>query len=215
MLYTGTNESQAVALMIALESFAEGFTKDAKDLVEGLVIDLVIVRRIISAINENFPYVDGVDKASAFKKAANLMAHIIKMKPITKVIFTDEIENSYQFSHVLHDYDPNALYALHIAIYLINSHKIERKDGVVIESMRDIALSQHSYADILEALSSLDISPKEHYKLLALLLEQTFYKTNPHCQYPDFIFGPEDYIDDIVKQHRDQNTASLYAVEVN
>lgn len=201
MLYIGSKEEQCTALLIALEGFAEGYKSNATEMVRDMRVDTAQVEAIVYAINENFPHCDGVEAASGFKKAANLVAHIVNMQPILEVEFIDDIDQHYlhKNSHVLAKYDPNAVFALHLAIALLQNHSMFRTDGHNIrpEDINKIALTKHSYLDILNVLSTLKIQPKEHFALITLVLEQTFYKTNPNCQYNDFVFGPSEYIESV------------------
>lgn len=213
MLYFASHPEQKYYLLAALEFFVEGYVKDNSDLVKHISIDTSAVDVLISAINEetDFPYINGKENASAFKKAAYLVTYIMSMQLIKGVEYENEIDNSYQFSHPLKTYDPNAVFAVSLAITLLNDHQIHRSDGTVLSGFNQLALTEHSYLDLLEALTSITISPSQHYKLIALLLEQIFYKTNPHCQYPSFFCGPQDYIDPIVEANRTTLALTQYS----
>ena len=72
--------------------------------------------------------------------------------------------------------------AFEIALEALHGARLQRKDGEFILKNK-IALSNHSYIDIIEALSK--ITPVAHFSLVSVLLEQLAYKTNSDCQYPE------------------------------
>ena len=81
----------------------------------------------------------------------------------------------------------------HVASYLILLYAINCMEDSVIASFpesprRKIFLSNHSFYDIVEALSKIR-GEKNSYRIISSLYEQIFYKTNPESQY-DF---REDY----------------------
>lgn len=194
MLYKGSKEEQTITFLSILEAFTDSFIHGDVTQVETIKVDSAIVDTLIYAINESeFPHIDGLDASSAFKKASHLITYIIEMQPITGVIFKDEIDNHYSFTHVLNDFNPNAVFALHLGISLINNHEMDKGNGEKVQPSDVIAVTEHSYYDILGALSESSISPSMHYSLIALLLEQMFYKTNPKLQYDDFFCGSKEY----------------------
>ena len=196
MLYSGTKEEQVFTLLAALDLFAKDYGLGGNELIVDLRVDSAIIGQIVYAINDpDFPHCDGSAGASAFKKAAFLMTQIISLSPITGVVFSEDLDSYYLSSHILQDYNPNAVFALHLSLALIEDHSMERTDSGQKHASDITALTKHSYNDILSALSTLKICPKEHYSLIALLLEQLFYKTNPKSQYDDFFCGSKKYIE--------------------
>lgn len=141
----------------------------------GVLVDSEVLRYLCTKMRENFPHTDGIDKASTFKKAASFMAHFLEMKPI-KSEPTTRIPG-------LSSYDLNAVVALDIAIICIEKSSILQKDGAPLIISNPIYISDHSYVDMIEALSSEYIIHKTHFHLLHVLLEQITYKTNSHCEY--------------------------------
>ncbi len=129
-------------------------------------------------IRQDFPHTDGLLKASVFKKVANFVSHFMHYRPIRSVV------------PVIGDGDPsrediNAIVAFDIAIICLENSQIIKDGGASITVDQPIYISGHSFIDIIEALSATEISPKQHYQLLAVFFEQLVYKTNGHCEYKD------------------------------
>lgn len=210
MLYEGPKEFQYLSMLLLLEAFAEGYT--GEQCIRDLKIDTEKLEAVIYAINEHpFPHIGGVENASAFKKAAVFICCFIKLAPITGVDYENDIDESYQFSHILNDYNPNAVFALTTAIVLLNHHKLCMNGGDMVNH-QPIALTQHSYEDILDVLST-KVDPNYHWHLLSLLLEQMFYKTNPGCQYDDFAFGSDEYIGMVKASKPNQHYSTIIGDE--
>lgn len=202
MLFQGKMEDQRYALLRLLDIFVDGYNLETNE-VEGLHLDSEKIDSIIYYINDKkkFPHCDGLVSASAFKKVAYFTVVFIRYAPIEAVIFTDDQDEYYAFKHVLKDYNPNVVFAVTAAITMLNSHVLQTKT-VRYTNHKKIALSRHSYEDILDALHTLenDLSVDaliSHWHLVALLFEQIFYKTNPECQYDDFVFGTEEYATEV------------------
>lgn len=79
--------------------------------------------------------------------------------------------------------DQNIVLALRIAMESLHGATLQRTDGKTFELDRRLDLSKHSYVDLVDALT--DATP-DHFKFVAVLLEQLAYKTNPRCQYPTY-----------------------------
>lgn len=112
-------------------------------------------------------------KASPFKKVASFVAYFVAERPISSPFPFDEFRNIKNHQ--------NAIVALEIAIDSLHGAKIYRDDGTFVLSNR-IEVSEHSYIDIVDAIS--DIAPQNGKRLLAVLLEQMCYRRNPECEYP-------------------------------
>ncbi|PTQ89793.1 hypothetical protein [Agitococcus lubricus] len=129
-----------------------------------------------------FPCKYGLEKASVFKKVAYFVALFIQHKPIKSELLAVEVGTELAKVNI------NALIAFDIAIRVLSRAKINRSDGKVFTGIRRISLSNHSYMDILDTLSSpneAQITAPTHFKLLAVFFEQLVYKDNPDIQYPD------------------------------
>lgn len=139
-------------------------------------IDTTALMTVCINIRQDFPHVDGIEKASVFKKAAYFIAHFLEKRPI-KANITAVDGNAKS--------DINAVIAWDIAFAIIEGSEIAQRDGLPQKIVSNpLYLSDHSFTDIMEALSSTKICPSSHYHLLAVFLEQIVYKTNPHCEYP-------------------------------
>lgn len=162
--------------LIALLTYINDFTKSLG--VEEVVIDPDIVRSLLSGMVHDFPHIDGLEKASPFKKAANFIAFFIAQKPI-KDPFPESIVGEKLVALRNHQ---NAIVGFHLAIDSLDGAVICRENGETITLDNRIQVSKHSYLDIIEALCG--VTPVNHLKILAVFLEQLAYKSNPDCQYP-------------------------------
>lgn len=140
-------------------------------------VDSQEVLAVCLRMRADFPHVEGIGKASAFKKVANFVAHFLELRPI-KSAPRDEIEG-------LDSYNSNAVIALDIAIACLEGSTLTRDDGSTKKVTASIYISNHSYADIIHALSSRHITQQTHYHILAVFFEQLTYKTNSQCEYKD------------------------------
>jgi hypothetical protein len=138
-------------------------------------VDSHQILEVCLRIREKFPHVDGLEKASVFKKAANFVAHFLEVRPIKSELQVPIRKCSST--------DMNAVIAFDIAMILLEHCTIVRDDGDTITVDRPLYVSNHSYADIIEALSSEHITQKTHYHMLSVFFEQLTYKTNPQCEY--------------------------------
>lgn len=139
------------------------------------VLDAAIIEKIVQNIRTNFPHDGGIEKASAFKQIAYFMCHFIEARPILEPFPVEIVRRLARVEN-----HQNAMVAFGIAEEALHQSKIELKGGKTIDIKNRINYSQHSYVDIIEALSSIT---REHYQLVSVLLEQLAYKTNPECQY--------------------------------
>ena len=123
----------------------------------------------------------GIERASPFKKAAAFLCHFVAGEPIkTPLPKQSALAIGLATANAAAP-NPNAVVALLIAMESLHRAKLMRSDGTECEVSRRLDLSTHSYADIVDALTQ--VTP-EHFKYVAVLLEQLAYKTNPRCQYP-------------------------------
>jgi len=162
--------------LFALFTYVNDFTKSLG--VENVVIDPNEVRSILLGMRQDFPHIDGLEKASAFKKVANFMAFFISQRPIQST-FPKDIIGDNLAKLVNHQ---NAIVSFQFAIDCLDGAAIYREDGKTITLDNRIQISRHSYVDIIEALCG--VTPMSHLKILAVFLEQLAYKSNPDSQYP-------------------------------
>lgn len=176
-LYFNENVTDDLKAILAI---LEGIGFNENDMT--MAIDISKLRSILNGIRQDFPHKDGIDKASIFKKAATFMVYFIAEKPIQSEI--TGIKNipagiSASPNHI------NTLVAIFIAFESIYGALIHcEKEGDKKISNR-ITISQHSFIDIVDALST--ATPSTHFKMASVLLEQLAYKSNPECQYQPVI----------------------------
>lgn len=171
ILYNKDHLQDAVFIL----AFINDFTTEMG--IDSVVIDTSIIERVVNSCRQDFPCKDGIEKASVFKKVANFVCFFIGERPILepfpKEVIGDDLAKI--------DNHQNAMIAFEIAKVALHGSIIQPANGD-IEVMNEISVSQHSYIDILDALSN--ITPVAHFKVVSVLLEQLVYKTNPGCQYP-------------------------------
>ena len=139
---------------------------------------------IMHGMRDDFPHVDGLEGSSPFKKAANFLCYFIAEAPISTKLPDELKQPESEMGRMLKELpsDPtNAIVAFEIVCQALHTANLERKDGTKTLDNK-IQLSNHSYIDVIGALSN--ASPNAHFALVAVLLEQMAYKTNPECQYP-------------------------------
>lgn len=160
--------------VISILTFIEGFASEFCE--EPIVIDSIKIEAIVQGMRNDFPHTDGMDNASVFKKAAHFITWFVAERPIM-----ESFKNPALPSNILkiNNYE-NSVVALLIGFAAIHGAEIHQNEKV-IQLTNPIELSEHSFTDLVDAASS--ISPSIHFKLLAMLLEQLAYKTNPQCQY--------------------------------
>jgi len=161
--------------LFALLTYINDFTKSLG--VEGVVIDPDETRSILLGMRQDFPHIDGLEKASAFKKVANFMAFFISQRPIQST-FPKSIVGEELAALLNHQ---NAMVSFQLAVDCLDGAEIYKKNGDTITLDNRIKVSKHSYIDIIEALCG--ITPMLHLKILAVFLEQLAYKSNPDSQY--------------------------------
>lgn len=125
----------------------------------------------------------GVEGASPFRKAAAFLCHFVEAKPIGTPLPLASTFGAALAARLGVPADPNTVLALRIAMESLHGAILERDDGETFQLERRLDLSTHSYIDIVDALT--DATP-DHFKYVAVLLEQLAYKTNPRCQYPTY-----------------------------
>lgn len=171
MIYTGSEHQDVINILTYINEFSKTIG------VEPPRIDSPAMFRICAGIRNDFPHCDGLAKASSFKKVAYFVAHFLFEKPIKTQFDSLKIEG-------LESFDPNAVVALDIAIICLEKSTINSdRDSTERCISNSIYLSDHSYADIVQALSIDGLCPAKHYHLLAVFFEQLVYKTNRHCEY--------------------------------
>ena len=142
-------------------------------------IDTEILLHVCYTIRTQLPCIDSLDKASVFKKVAFFVTTFIEKEPIKTKCGLEVLGNDLEGMNI------NAIIAFDIALSLLNGAKIHREDGVCTIKNK-IFLSNHSYIDIIDALSTKGagrISAASHFMFLSVFFEQLVYKTNNTIQY--------------------------------
>jgi hypothetical protein len=176
-LYFNQNTTDDLKAILAFLD-GVGFNNDGMS----MAIDIPKLRSILSGIRQDFPHKDGVDGASIFKKAATFMVYFIAEKPIQSEI--SGIQNipadiAASPNHI------NTLIAIFIAFESLYGALIHCTTGDEKKLNNRIVISQHSFIDIVDAMST--ATPNTHFKMASVLLEQLAYKSNPECQYQPLI----------------------------
>lgn len=177
MIFNKDPQTDLVNVLEYIDSFSEALG------VEQVAVDSKACFESIMNSRMEFPYVKGIEESSTFKKVANFVCWFIAKKPI-KTKFPDSAVKK------LSSYDPNAIIAFDIAISCIESSTIYSGKKVLTVSNK-ISISDHSYMDIMDALTTTNILPETHFKILSVFFEQLTYKCNDHCQYESRIFYPD------------------------
>ena len=203
MIFNPNPQTDLTNIMVAIDAFAEGYRNKYE--LEGLDISTSDVSEVVSTMREDFPYAEGYEKASAFKKVAHFVACFISISPIQGFSFVNDTDEHYLFADPLAKYGPNEVFALHFAVQLLKGVQVKKADGTSLTLNEEIPLTEHSYIDLVASLSKSQIEPKLHYMLLAVLFEQMCYKSNPECQYENYAFGSEGYIKSLEARCRAAN----------
>jgi hypothetical protein len=135
-----------------------------------------LLRAVCLGMYQDFPQSDGHANASAFKKVGAFVAHFMHHRPIKSSA------PGYQVGGI-ESPDLNAVIAIDIAIISLEHSTIHQKGGAITTVSQPLYLSDHSYADLIDALSLGCEEPKHSYHMLAVYFEQLVYKTNRHCEY--------------------------------
>lgn len=193
MIFNDTPLEDTLYILAALDGFAEGYKLPYA--IDAISVDTAAVETVVDRMRDDFPHRHGLQNASAFKKVACFMVHFIDVGPIKAITYVDDIDQHHWYANPLTEFNRNAVFALHVAVELLHGVEIECNDGRKYTLSEPIPLTEHSYVDLLEALSQSGIEPCTHYMLIAILLEQLVYKSNPLCQYSKFVFGGENYLE--------------------
>lgn len=151
------------------------------DFTVGLGIDHVqintwAIEAVVKGMKFYFPHIDGLEKASPFKKAANFLCYFVAEAPIRDSFPQDKI--GLRLSKLPNH--QNAIVGFMFICKALHGATLQRKNQV-ISLKNPIKVSRHSLEDIVDALTT--ISPQTSFKLVSVFLEQLVYKTNPDCQY--------------------------------
>lgn len=162
--------------MLAVLAILEGMGFNEKERM--MDVDISKIAAILKGIRQDFPHKDGLEKASVFKKVATFLVYFVSEKPILSEI--PGAENLPQGILEIKNH-VNTLAAILISFAALHEAMIHGQDGQEKCLTTKIRLSRHSLIDLVDALSY--ATPHSHFKIVAVLLEQLAYKSNPGCQY--------------------------------
>jgi hypothetical protein len=149
--------------------------------IDSLQTDLNALNAVVNALaSPDFPHVDGMEKASPFKKAAHFFVCFVAAKPVIDPMPESIISSSLRNipNH------QNVIFAYHITTDVL--HKaILYKNGTAVLLNNRIKVSRHFFIDFVEAFSA--AVPVHHFKIASLLFEQLCYKANPGVSYPETV----------------------------
>lgn len=172
MLFNESEQQDLNAVLASVDAFSEAWGLGS------LAIDVEAVTSTLRGMRQDFPAQGGSAMASPFKKTANFLCYFVAERPIRNSFPTDVIgqELAAVRGH------QNAMVGLHIVFDALHEATIIRSDGTVVALEERVAISRHSYCDLVQACSTL--TPQNHFHLVANLLEQIVYRSNPNASYP-------------------------------
>ncbi|MEZ5490256.1 MAG: hypothetical protein R3F50_08045 [Gammaproteobacteria bacterium] len=171
-LYNEPEIYDSINVLAFINDFALGIG------VKDLEIDERALDGVIVGMRADFPHCDGAEEASPFKKAANFLCYFVAERPIVNGFPEGSIGESLRRIHN----HQNALIGFLFVCKMLHKATIHRTNGETLTIENPIRFSKHTLEDVVEAFSV--ITPQNHFKVIAVLLEQLAYKTNPDCQYP-------------------------------
>ncbi|MDR1191587.1 MAG: hypothetical protein LBK60_07995 [Verrucomicrobiales bacterium] len=149
--------------------------------ITSLQTNLTALHQVVTALTSpDFPHVDGMEKASPFKKAAYFFVWFIAAKPVIDPlpgsVIPSELRNIANHQ--------NVIFAYHIAADAL--HKaVLHKNETEVSLNHHIRVSKHFFIDFVDAFSA--AVPAQHFKIASLLFEQLCYKANPGLSYPETV----------------------------
>jgi hypothetical protein len=165
MIFSNNETKDYFEIMTLIDSFVE--ENSAK-----ITINDDKLFYMIKRLHAHFPCINGANNANVFKKSSAFLCEFIG----ERIVENFECQMSDKLKKISNN--GCAIIAFYIVTTMLNNATVQ--DGK--ESIKNsIELSKHSYIDIIDALSCITLD--RSFKLVAVLLEQLVYKTNPHLQY--------------------------------
>ena len=164
--------------LASLAAYLDGFAEAAKWTLE--VNPQAMTAVAAALVRPDFPHVDGVAKASPFKKAANFFVWFVASRPITNPIPPGYMDDDIRRM----DNHQNVVVAYEFAMECLHNATIQRGDKDLALKNR-IRVSKHFFKDFVEA--HLAAAPISHFKTVSLLFEQLAYKANPGVSYDEVV----------------------------
>lgn len=167
------------SLAIYLDSCAKGMG------ITELNVDPAKLTSVAKALmRKDFPHVDGWEKASPFKKAANFFVWFVAEKPILDPL-PEYIAGPKLVSIPNHQ---NVVMAYRMSTLCLFNAKLFKQDdeGNRSETIlaRRIRVSTHFLCDFVEAYGS---TTQDDFQKVSLLFEQMAYKANDNAPYKEVI----------------------------
>jgi hypothetical protein len=163
----------------AIVTYIDNFAKECG--ISNLTLDERALLSVSSALEpETFPHVDGVHKASPFKKASYFFVWFVALRPILEPLPLSIIPKDIQNI----DNHQNVILGYHFATKALHKATIKKPEGEIILNNR-IRVSNHFFKDFIEAYQA--PTPESHFKMTSLLFEQLAYKANPNVAYKEII----------------------------
>jgi hypothetical protein len=162
--------------MISILGYLNGFARGLG--VKAIELDLDAMGSVVRSLHQEFPHKDGLEKASVFKKAAHFLTYFVALRPVQSALppnFGPEKLRDVKNPE-------NAVIAFEICVDALHHAVVRRSDQKVIKLDNRVTVSDHSYVDIVDALTC--VTPRDHFKMVSVLLEQLAYRANPDASYP-------------------------------
>lgn len=169
MIFTNNPREDYKNILASIDAF-----KEVMDIKNKIEIDEDKLWVLVQIVYQDFPYIDGIENASAFKKAAYFICLFIAEKVVLNTFKQGDFKQEIL---EIHNHQ-NSILGLFIISKALNGAFI--KDKKINHSIK---LSTHSYIDIIQALSF--VTPVVSFHLVAVLLEQLVYQENPNLQNND------------------------------
>jgi hypothetical protein len=160
MVFTGNADVDYIAVVSLIDSFA---SKNGQK----INYDKRKIFSIIQYLDKDFPCINGLENANIFKKASRFLCDFVAERPVDGFNVSNvklEKINNYR----------STMIGFHIVCTFIKSATVG--EGTV---ENPIELSEHSYIDIIDALSQITST---HFNIVAVFLEQLVYKSNSTLQ---------------------------------
>lgn len=165
MIFSDDETTDYFEIMTLIDSFAEA--SGAK-----ITVNRDKLSYIITRIHAEFPCINGAENANVFKKSAAFLCEFVG----EQIVENFECKMSVKLKKIINH--GSAIIAFHIVTTMLNNATVQNGKKSI---KNPIELSKHSYIDIIDALH--DITLYGSFRLVAVLLEQLVYKSNPDLQY--------------------------------
>lgn len=172
----GDVNQNAASIAVYIDSFAKGL------LGKPIQIDLDALTQVAAALQQpDFPHIDGVERASPFKKAANFFVWFVSLRPIISELPAEVI--GADLNGIANH--QNVMFAYDFAVSCLENATLYKSAGKTEVLSNRIKVSYHFFRDLVEAFSA--PTHNNHFKIASLLFEQLAYKANPGAAYDETV----------------------------